>query len=301
VDFGKVKDPSAVNFKLPSTSILSEQVFNTLTPGAETKIYIGCPVWGDKGYVGKVFPKGTKPVNYLREYCKQFNAIEVNATHYKIPEKRTIERWKEVAPIGFKFCPKLPQIISHHRHIDKQKEWLDLFLTTIYDLGEHLGTTFIQFPPFFKPDRLEELQLFLEQLPVDMSFAVELRNKEWFLPSVWQHCFTLFRHYNIVPVITDTSGRRDVIHQTLTREQVFIRFTGNNLHPTDYRRIDDWIERLLEWIERGVQEVYFFVHEPQKPLCADIIAYMIQQFNKKGNGVRLKAPNFYKDSTGTLF
>lgn len=301
MEFGRVKDPSLVNFQLPPTSTLSEQTFRKLEPGGISDIYIGCPVWGDRGYVGTVFPVGTKPANYLREYCKQFNAIEVNATHYKIPDEKTIKKWKEVATEGFKFCPKLPQIISHHRHFEKQKEWLDLFLTGIYELGEHLGTIFIQFPPFFKPEKLERLQFFLRQLPVDMSFAVELRNEQWFLPEVWQQCFELFRHYNIVPVITDTSGRRDVLHQSLTREKVFIRFTGNNLHPTDYQRIDDWVIRLLEWEKKGVKEVYFFVHEPEKSLCASIVIYMTQQFKKKGFSGKLKIPKLYSENKGTLF
>lgn len=301
MEFGRVQDPGKVDFTLPSTNNLSQKTFDQISASKAPKIYIGCPIWADKGYVGKIYPKGTSSKNYLKEYCKQFNSIEVNATHYQIPKKETIDKWKDAASPGFKFCPKFPQIISHRNDFDQKQEWMDLFLTSIYQLDEFLGTSFIQFPPYFKPQKMEQLNHFFHQLPKEMSFAVELRNESWFEnDAVKKEWFDLFQRHNVTAVITDTSGRRDVLHQMLTSNKVFIRFTGNNLHPTDYKRIEDWVPLLLSWIKQGISEVYFFVHEPEKHLCADIATHMVRHFNDKGFE-KLKPPRIYGDETATLF
>lgn len=301
MEFGRVTNIDEVDYTLPSTHALSEKTFEKLSISQKPHIYIGCPVWADKGYVGKVFPPKTPAKNYLKEYCKQFNTIEVNATHYQIPKEATIQKWKEVATPGFKFCPKFPQIISHRNDFHERDAWVDLFLTAIHGLDEYLGTSFIQFPPNFKPDKFSKLNTFLSKLPKDMSFAVELRNAKWFeSESIRKEWYDLFSKYHVTSVITDTSGRRDVLHQILTTNKAFIRFTGNNLHKTDYSRIDEWCSLLPEWIEKGINEVYFFMHEPTKHLCADIATYMIKQLKEKLD-VEIKAPRIHTDNTMSLF
>lgn len=301
MEFGRVNNVEAVDFRLPETSPISKSFLETTTKVKAPKVYIGCPVWADKGYVGKVFPPKTPAKNYLREYCKQFNSIEVNATHYQIPNTTTIQKWKDAATPGFKFCPKFPQHISHRNDFDKRDEWVDLFLTSVYGLEEYLGTSFIQFPPHFKPNRIQQLDRFFTKLPKDLNFAMEVRNEGWFEhETIKKEWFDLLHHHKITPVITDTSGRRDVLHQMITNPSVFIRFTGNNLHSSDFQRIDDWLDRIQEWIDAGVSELYFFVHEPTKHFCADIASYMIQKLEEKGK-YQLKAPQNYEQSFGTLF
>ena len=52
----------------------------------------------------------------------------------------------------------------------------------------------------------------------------------------------------------------------------FIRFVGNGLHLTDYSCIDEWIERIVDWKEKGLQCVCFFLHqhdEMDTPILAD--------------------------------
>lgn len=301
MEFGRVPNVELVDFSFPPIHPLSQQTFQQLEQPKELRLYIGCPVWADKGYVGKVYPLKTPAKNYLREYCKQFNAIEVNATHYQIPSEKTIENWKAVASKGFKFCPKFPQIISHRNDFDERDEWVDLFLGSIYQLDEFLGPSFIQFPPHFKPDKLEKLNRFFKKLPRDMDFAVEFRNEAWFInDAIKSEWYDLLRSYNITPVTTDTSGRRDVFHQVITNDKIFIRFTGNNLHPTDYKRIDDWAKHILDLSSKGLSALYFFVHEPEKHLCADIATYLIRLLEDKGN-FQVKAPRIYTEEVGKLF
>ena len=83
-------------------------------------------------------------------------------------------------------------------------------------------------------------------------------------------------------MITDVAGRRDVLHQRLTTNTVLIRFVGNNLHPTDYERIDDWVFKIKEWIDRGLSNVYFFTHEPDNILAPELAFYLFEQIQKNG-------------------
>ncbi|WP_373330873.1 DUF72 domain-containing protein [Salmonirosea aquatica] len=63
--------------------------------------------------MGKIYPSNAKDKDFLYHYTRQFNTIELNMTHYQIPSDDTIDRWRDTAPEGFKYCPKWPQIISH--------------------------------------------------------------------------------------------------------------------------------------------------------------------------------------------
>lgn len=42
-------------------------------------------------------------------------------------------------------------------------------------------------------------------------------------------------------------------------------------HASDYNRLDEWVERIAEWRDAGLQKLYFFIHqnlEVESPLLA---------------------------------
>jgi uncharacterized protein YecE (DUF72 family) len=242
------------------------------------QVYLGCPVWADKGFVGKLYPPNTREADFLNEYAKQFNTIELNATHYRIPSLTQIAKWRENVPKTFKFFPKVPQLISHANNINAQAELLHLFNTTMLALEENLGGVFLQLPPYFKPNRIKELELFCLHYPKQIPLFVELRHESWFQPSALnQQCFDMLESYNIGTVITDVAGRRDVLHMRLTTSQAFIRFIGNDLHPTDFTRITDWLHKIALWKQQGLQQLFFFLHAPQQHHATEMAQYTINQ------------------------
>jgi uncharacterized protein YecE (DUF72 family) len=109
--------------------------------------------------------------------------------------------------------------------------------------------------------------------------------------------------YGASTVITDVAGRRDVAHMALTSGQVLVRFVGNDLHPTDFTRLDDWAERLTDWFSRGLKECYFFTHEPDNLLAPDLAAAFYEK--KKGiAGIGNRGPKLVDKEDGqqmTLF
>lgn len=126
-------------------------------------------------------------------------------------------------------------------------------------------------------------RLYLTSLPKNLSFFVELRNRNWFAKSdVMEALFAMLADLKIGAAITDTSGRRDSLHMELPTPKAFVRFVGNGgaFLNSDKQRIDDWVQRLREWLANGLEEIYFFLHQHDEldtPLIAD---YTIAQFNK---------------------
>ncbi len=281
--FGKLEDISKVNFQLPEDPTGTKNLLNTLPHNEEhPTVYIGCTGWSMKEWVGKVYPKGSKPNEFLKHYAEQFNTIELNTTHYRIPTDDTIAIWRAATPPDFRFCPKIPQIISHSRDLGYGSGNVIAFCNAIQQLKEKLGCCFLQLPPYFGSNKLGLVEHFIKNFPKHIPLAIELRHESWFNNTAsFEAVFDLFERNNISPVITDVAGRRDVLHQRLTTDTVLIRFVGNDLHPTDYERIDSWIERIKSWLEKGLTNVYFFTHEPDNLLAPELAFYLFDQVRKK--------------------
>src|SRR5438309_893913 len=150
MEFGKVPEHHLprVDFNLP---VQDPRTWLRLRMSGEerkpSRIGIGCPVWGVKDWVGQVYPVKTNPKDFLFYYSRQFNSIELNTTHYRIPDAETIRRWRETVPDDFRFNPKLPQEISHHHPLTPDSNQFREFIHNIMGLEDKLGMTFLQLPP----------------------------------------------------------------------------------------------------------------------------------------------------------
>lgn len=296
MEFGKVpsEELGLVNFTLPPDPdfTLSTLTHEKLTQHLQA--HVGCAKWGRKEWVGQIYPKGTKDAAFLNEYVKHFDTIELNATFYKIYEPEFIERWRKKAAENpaFRFCPKISRPISHIRRLKNSEDLTTAFLTGIHALGNLLGPIFLQLGDSFGPKNLPELQHYLEHLPKDVTFFVELRHQEWFSnPEFRTEVFNLLRQLKIGAVITDAAGRRDCLHMHLPTPHAFIRFVGNNLHPTDYTRVDEWVNRIKQWADAGLQSLWFFMHqldEKDSPVLCD---YLIRRLNEE-LGLNIRRPVF---------
>lgn len=305
--FGKLKNIEKVDFSLPEDPEANSRIlkkYNLKT--GQLQLYMGCTGWSMKEWVGKVYPSNTKTKDFLRAYGQQFNSIELNTTHYRIPTAETILKWKNETPPDFKFCPKIPQSISHSRNLGIGSEQLLLFCESIQELKEKLGCCFMQLPPYFDAGRLGLLEKFLQHFPNHIPLAVELRHESWFNDSDRQAAlFEVLEKYHITPVITDVAGRRDVLHMRLTTPTAMVRFVGNGLHPTDYTRIDAWIARIRTWQREGLVTIYFFPHEPDNIQAPELAAYILKKLSDftdiKVRGPQLEDPDQQEGQQMSLF
>ncbi len=78
-----------------------------------SNILIGCAIWGYRPWVGTFLPAGTAATAMLAAYSQRLTTVEVNSTFYALPDAQTIARWAIDTPANFRFCPKVPRIISH--------------------------------------------------------------------------------------------------------------------------------------------------------------------------------------------
>ena len=133
---------------------------------------------------------------------------------------------------------------------------------------------------------------YLQNLPRDFPVTLELRHEDWFKdPTVFDETFSLLEETGKGAVITDVAGRRDALHQRLTNGTAFIRFNGYNLHPSDYQRLDEWVERIKIWIESGIKEVHFYCHQQDETNTPVTCDYMIKKLNEVCH-LNLERPHF---------
>lgn len=297
--FGKVENPGLVDFTMPEDHPDTKRVLSEHPKENEFEAYVGCAKWNRQDLKG-FYPRGTK--DELSYYSTQFNSIELNATFYKMPEWRQVETWKNKTPDGFKFCPKITDLITHYRRLINVEEPVLNFANAVSNFEKKLGMAFMQLHDNFRPKDFERLKNVLENFPKEIPLAVEVRNEEWFSDShVNSEFCSVLEKQNMVNIIVDTAGRRDMMHMRLTGPVAFVRYVGAN-HPSDKARLDDWVERLKAWKNLGLQKLYFFVHqniEVESPLLA---AYFIEKLNRE-LGISLKIPNKKDDpaNQSTLF
>ena len=290
--FGKptVEELNHLDFELPQDHPDNKNILSGLK-NESPEIYVGCAKWGRREWVGKLYPEKTKEKDFLDNYVNHFNSIELNATFYNA-KKANMEKWAQRASEGFKFCPKVTRLITHIKRLNNAEEIADYYFEAIQCFGDSLGISFLQLPENFGPKKFEVFQSFIEYLPNPTPVCIEFRHADWFGdPVVFDETFNLLVENNIGSVITDVALRRDCVHQRLTTTTAFIRFNGYDLHPTDNPRMNAWVDRLENWINNGIEKIYFFMHqedEANTPVSAD---YIISKLNDK-LGLNIKRPAF---------
>ena len=276
--FGKVDEPGSIDFTLPPDHPDTKVLLNSKATTEKPQLYVGCAKW-NKQDLKNFYPRGTK--DELAYYSSQFNSIELNATFYRLFPKEQFEKWYEKVPADFRFFPKVTQNISHLKRLINAPELLPEYLDHTLLLKEKLGCIFLQMHNNFQPKNWDRVEQFVEAWPQEVPLAIEFRHTDWFNEeAVSQKLYHLLEINNIANVLVDTAGRRDIMHMRMTNTEAFIRFVGAN-HPSDYERLDDWVDRLGVWIEDGISKIDFFIHqnvEKESPLLA---TYFIKKMNKK--------------------
>jgi uncharacterized protein YecE (DUF72 family) len=302
MEFGRVtpEELQQIDFTLPPDPALTTNTLAAAKGKGPVQVYVGCAKWGRKEWLGKIYPPKTKEANFLDEYVKHFDSIELNATFYQVYGSATIEKWKEKAAANpnFKFCPKFSQSISHIRRLKNAEEITTQFYEGIAAFGDKLGPLFLQLGDNYTPKSFPDMKAYLASLPKDVPVFVEVRHKDWYaVPSVREQLFGTLHKLNIGAVITDASGRRDCVHMELPTPHAFIRFVGNSLDKTDYKRVDEWVARIKDWSAQGLQSVWFFMHQHDERYSPELADYVSAELNKALR-LHLHRPAFIEKEKG---
>jgi uncharacterized protein YecE (DUF72 family) len=149
-------------------------------------ILIGCSGWSYPDWEGVFYPEGMAAGEYLPYYADRFPIVEVDSTFYRVPTARMVRGWRDRTPDGFKFAPKVPQVITHQKQLRDCGPEVEEFATAIEPLGPKTFCALLQMGYFNKgafgslEEFLDVLDAFLEAWPHrQVPLAVEIRNPRW--------------------------------------------------------------------------------------------------------------------------
>lgn len=281
MDFGYLENVDHVNFAVPEDDSLSLQFLKGRGHGLD--IRFGAPSWAHKEWTDKVYPPKTKAADYLRWYSHYFTTIELNTTHYRIPDAAQVSKWAEQTPPTFQFCPKIFQGISHSPGGLLDKTLLKEWCTFLENLGTQRGPSFLQLGPSFTYNQKAELFEFLLRWPSEFELSIELRHPSWFrdgkiLPALVRY----LQGRGIGLVITDVAGRRDVVHTSISSDFVLLRFVCNDMHWSDEPRAHAWVERFVKWQEAGLRRLYLFIHQNHNTTVPELTQILAKRLREKG-------------------
>ena len=107
------------------------------TPWPHLKL--GTSSWSSKDWLGKFYPQGTAPRDFIGRYAERFPTVEIDSTFYGTPGVRTVENWRDQTPETFVFAAKVPQVITHDKCMEDCARDLAAFLNTMAILGPRLA------------------------------------------------------------------------------------------------------------------------------------------------------------------
>jgi uncharacterized protein YecE (DUF72 family) len=165
------------------------------------KFLIGCSgyyyrTWKEKFY------NNAPASQWLEEYSKVFNTVELNGTFYKVPVLKNLKKQAKQTPPGFKFSVKANRYVTHILRLKNSKKENETFENLMLKgLGNKLEKILFQMPPGFhyKEETLEAIEKNIADSELN---AVEFRHISWWNETV----FDFFKSRKIVFCNPDFPG-----------------------------------------------------------------------------------------------
>lgn len=225
------------------------------------RLYVGTMGWSYDFWVGNFYSADIDKTEYLTEYARHFDSVEVDSTFYRIPSEKTVKRWFDQTPSGFLFSTKFPRIITHKKMLIDCQQETNAFLRSLSGLGDKLGPLLLQFPSTFSMKRARSLEDFLMGVPTEYQIAVEVRNKEF----LNEEFFSLLKRRSAAFVWVDSEAMSEV--EVVTADFVYIRWKGDRrkvnglLGKVETQRSDDikaWARKIGQVLNRSLNVFGYF-------------------------------------------
>jgi uncharacterized protein YecE (DUF72 family) len=182
------------------------------------ELHIGTSGYQYDDWRGRLYPQGLARTDWLSYYAARFSSVELNTTFYGLPDRSTVQRWRDSVPDGFRFALKLSRYGTHMKRLKDAHDWLERFERALSPLGPTMGPILAQLPPRWHRDP-ERLAAFLDAVPRDWRIAVEVRDPDWLHRDV----------YAVLRLHAAALCSHDLLRQhprLLTAEWVYLRFHG---------------------------------------------------------------------------
>lgn len=225
------------------------------------RVHIGTMGWSYDFWKENFYPENLTSKEFLAYYARQFNTVEVDSTFYRIPSKQTVIAWKEQAPSEFLFSLKFPKIITHVKMLKDCQEETRVFLERVGLLQEKLGPLLLQFPYAFGNEHVPLLHEFLNTLPKEHRYVVEVRNRKLLNDSL----YSTLRDRNVVlawvdspfmPLINEVTS--DFIYMRWEGDRRKVNGTIGKIEVDKITSIKLWAERIRRFLENQTEVFGYF-------------------------------------------
>jgi uncharacterized protein YecE (DUF72 family) len=115
------------------------------------RTYIGTSGWNYRSWK-ESFYAGIPQKDWLHFCAERFSAIEVNATFYRLQEKKTFARWRDETPAHFRFAIKGNRYLTHNKKLADPLPSIGLERERAKTLGNKLAAVVWQMPHRFRKD-----------------------------------------------------------------------------------------------------------------------------------------------------
>ncbi len=228
-------------------------------------LYLGTCSWKYPSWEGLVY-SSREPANYLEEYARKYNSVEVDQwfwslgrTGASLPRREVVADYDASTPADFRFSIKCPNALTLTHQYARKGEPLvenprfldtDFFLRFIESVALIVPKTVVFMFQFEYLNRdkmhskqvfLEKLSRFLNSLPRDLPYAVEIRNPRW-MDDSW---FDFLREHQVAPVLLQGYWMDDVptiLNQYGARigDTICVRLHGEDREGMEERTGEDW-------------------------------------------------------------
>lgn len=254
------------------------------------KIHIGTQGWNYDDWVGAFYPRGSRASEFLDLYARVFDTVEIDSSFYAIPSEASIKSWKNRAPAGFTYSLKLPQQITHEKHLHNCEAVLEQFCERIRGLEETLAMVLIQMPPDFSTREWSALEKFIGILPSDIRFAIEFRDAGWVIEPVLDRMLGLLSKHEVALALVEGEWiQRGLWFQILDRPTsplAYLRWMGprtltnfSHVQLNRDRELNEWTEG-VRFLSQRVETAYGYFNnhfQGHSPASANQFKQMIGQ------------------------
>lgn len=219
------------------------------------RAYIGTSGWNYKAWRDS-FYRGIPQKQWLRFCAEHFNAVEINATFYRLQKKTTFERWREQTPAHFRFAIKGNRYLTHNKKLIDPSPSIRLDRQRATGLGDKLAAVVWQMPQTLRKN-IERLRVFAAALGrwPEARHALEFRHVSWFDDEVAE-CLHAHR---LAVCLSDAADWP--MWEAITTDMVYVRLHGHTrTYVSAYgaSSLKKWAVRIGQWLTEGRDvHVYF--------------------------------------------
>jgi uncharacterized protein YecE (DUF72 family) len=200
---------------------------------------------------GAFYPEDMPASGMLAHYASVFGSVEINYTFRRFPSEKTLTRWGEQTPDGFRFTLKANQRITHIRRLREVGDEVRAFVERSQALGDRLGPILFQCPPTLKFDE-GVIRAFADDVPPGVSAAMEFRH-----PS-WDEAWPLLAESGVARCVADTD-EREVAEDALSWQPFgFLRLRRAQYSDAE---LELWSGRIRAALAGGSDVYCYFKHE----------------------------------------